>query len=575
MAKFKDILIIVAILILSIVISIDIFKPGLFVMHDDQQATRLFLFDEAIRGGQFPPRWVNSLGFGFGYPLFNFYPPFVYMFGELFHLLGFDFISSIKIVFFVSIIASGFGMYIFSKELFGRISGLVAAAAYLLVPYRAIDVYVRGALAESFAFVWLPLIFWAFLRLFNTGKTKYLLLSSVFLFLLMITHNLIFIPFMLILPIYLFFLFVQNNFKKTLIFKSVLAFVFAAGLSAFFWLPSLLEKKYTMVDELLITDLASYKIHFVFTKQLWDWVWGFGGSAKGLADGISFQIGKIHLLASLAAATIVIYQIIINLKEGRRYLFKHLLILVFAFLLIFSAFMSTNYSKLIWDKLTFLSYLQFPWRFLIFTSLFSALLMGALIYLLKVKILKIFFAATLLFALLSMNYKIFKPQYIRDNALNLTLEDYIKWDVSKSSFEYVPKGFPLKREAAGYNTADITKLDLPSKKAEILFGNAQIHSISSTPSKTLLKISSSSPSQLRLNTFYFPGWKAYVNGKEVQIDDQNKYKLITLTVPIGDSDILVKFENTHARLAANYISIISLLLLIPLSLKKWQILGKI
>src|SRR4030042_3944603 len=73
-------------------------KPGFFTMHDDQQVVRLYELDQALAAGQFPARWVKDLGFGYGYPLFIFYPPLVYYLGEVFHLLfGATYILSIKL----------------------------------------------------------------------------------------------------------------------------------------------------------------------------------------------------------------------------------------------------------------------------------------------------------------------------------------------------------------------------------------------------------------------------------------------------------------------------------------------
>ena len=210
----KNLIVVLIILFASILASLPIAKPGLYTIHDDQQVARLFVFDQALKAGQFPVRWVDGLGFGFGYPLFVFYPPFVYMLGEIFHLLGFGFIDSVKIVFFLGIFGSGLAMYIFARELFGKLPGAVSALFYMFVPYRALDIYIRGALAESFSFVWLPLILWSFWKLTSTGKKKYLLLSSAFLALLMITHNLIFLPFMLILPFYLLFLILNSQDKR-------------------------------------------------------------------------------------------------------------------------------------------------------------------------------------------------------------------------------------------------------------------------------------------------------------------------------------------------------------------------
>src|SRR3972149_7416108 len=295
----KGLIPILLILFFSILVSLPLLKPGLFIIHDDQQIARLLLFDQALKAGTLPVPWVEELGFGFGYPLFVFYPPLVFIVGELFHLIGFSFVDSIKLVFFTSIFASGLAMYILVKELWGRYAGTVSAFFYILVPYRAIDVYVRGALAESFSFVWLPVILWSFYKLVKTNKTIYIYITAIFLALLMITHNLIFLPFMLILPFYLLLLIWKSKNKKMSVVSCSLSVVLGFGLSAFFWIPALFEKKFTIVDQLLLVNLANYNIHFVFPQQLWNWPWGFGGAAAGLADGISFKIGKLHIVLSV------------------------------------------------------------------------------------------------------------------------------------------------------------------------------------------------------------------------------------------------------------------------------------
>src|SRR3989338_7921446 len=125
------------ILLASIIISLPLTVPGLFRIHDDQQVARLYLFDKSLKDGQFPVRWVDELGFGFGYPLFVFYPPLVYMLGEVFHLSGFGFIDSVKLVFFASILLSGVGMFVFVKELGGRLAGLTKTN--IPTPDKSID----------------------------------------------------------------------------------------------------------------------------------------------------------------------------------------------------------------------------------------------------------------------------------------------------------------------------------------------------------------------------------------------------------------------------------------------------
>ena len=575
----KNFVAILVILLASIVISLPLLKPGLYVIHDDQQIARLFLFDEALKSGQFPVRWVDGLGFGFGYPLFVFYPPFVYMLGELFHLIGSGFINSIKLVFFASIIASGFAMYILAKEFWDKYSAVVASVFYLLVPYRALDIYVRGALSESFSFVWLPLILWSLYRLKRTEKAFYIYISAIFLALLMVTHNLIFLPFMLILPVYLLFLIWKAENKKLFIVNCLSSIVYSFGLSAFFWLPALLEKKYTIVDQLLLVNLANYNIHFIYPQQLWNWPWGFGGSAAGLTDGISFKIGKLHVFTSIAASVLAIAHLIrlklsgANGSPAEALAKAGQLSIVFFVLFLFSAFMTTFYSKPIWDLIPPLAYTQFPWRFLIFTSLFSSILAGALVYLLRLPILRLIASLILVILLVIGNFKLFKPQTYRPDLTDeiATSEEIINWDISQSSFEYIPKGVELKKSELGTNVVNIKKSEIPTEEVQILSGLAQINSLNSTPSKINFIVNAKDPLQVRVNVFNFPGWNAKVDGKKFTIADNNRLKLITLNIPEGVHRVEIQFKDTFDRFTGNIISLTSLLILFFFIIRQWKI----
>ncbi len=435
--------------------------------------------DKALSAGQFPVRWVSGLGFGLGYPLFNFYPPLTYYLGEVAHLIGFGFIDSIKLVWFVAIVGSGISMYFLARKLFGKIGGIVAALFYIYAPYHAIDAYVRGALAELFSFVWLPLI------LLNSSKP---VISGIFLALLMITHNLIFLPFV---GIYILW---SRNIKNIII-----SLIIAFGLTAFFWLPALWEKQFTLVDDLLTKNLASYKIHFVCLPQLWDSLWGYGGSIAGCIDGMSFKLGKLHIIASLLALIVAVIK-------------KSKIIFILFLLFIFSVFMTTEYSSFIWDRIPQLWYLQFPWRFLEFAALFSALLAGSIF-----KYIPRYLSIFLILLLLFFNVKLFQPQtYLNVTDTDLTSELEIKQKVSSTSFEYLPKGSPLK--ASDYQNIEVL------------------------------------PSQLPIANF--PGWKVFVDGEEVEFNDNNKYKLITLNFPIQNKNVIAKFTNTPVRVIGNFTTLI-------------------
>ena len=121
-------------------------QKGYFSMHDDMQSIRQMKMDQCLADLQFPCRWSLDLGYGYGYPLFNYYPPLPYLIGQPFRWLGFQYIDIVKIVgilgFFLP--PRPLFMYLLSKEFWGRLGGLVAAAFYTYAPYHSVDFYVRG-----------------------------------------------------------------------------------------------------------------------------------------------------------------------------------------------------------------------------------------------------------------------------------------------------------------------------------------------------------------------------------------------------------------------------------------------
>ena len=84
-----------------------LFKPGIYWnMHDDMQMIRQLEMEKCLYDGQIPCRWTPDLGYGYGYPLFNFYPPMPYMVGQVYRTVGFSFVNSVKATAITQIILS-------------------------------------------------------------------------------------------------------------------------------------------------------------------------------------------------------------------------------------------------------------------------------------------------------------------------------------------------------------------------------------------------------------------------------------------------------------------------------------
>lgn len=552
-------------LLLLFIITIPAFTSLLnnqyFSMHDNQHVVRLYLLDQGIKQGYLYPRWVDNLSFGYGDPLFNFYPPLVYYLGELFHILGFSFIWSVKLVFILGFLTASISMYFLTKEYLGRLAGLLGATIYSYFFYHGVNAYVRGALSEFFAMSLVPLVFLFFHRLSKNINLKNSVMLGITIALVFLTHQLVALPMIFFLLFYFvyYLLIIKKNqlrFLKLLSFGSLLGL----GLSAFYWLPMFIEKNYTFIDQ----ELGGYKLHYIDPYQLWYSPWGFGGSVLGLNDGMTFQLGKIPILITLISIGLfVVYWVKITKSNEtiKQFLF-------FALLLLFSLFMTTSYSSFIWDNLTPLWSMQFPWRFMVFTAIFISLVGSYSVFFLTelfeknswLKFIPVFFVVFFVLLTIFKYQQYFRPQtYLNVNDNDLTRFEEIAWTQSKTVLHFIPKGARAKKNEYGVYILDIDKKDLSQQLYVIKSRQAQIQTVENKFAKKVFQVNSTTATVFRLNTFNFIGWNAYLDNKKIIINDNNPYKLITVHLPVGEHILRFSFDNTAVRLIGNSLSLISLI----------------
>lgn len=538
-------------LLLTIFALLPLFQPGFFPMHDDEQVGRLYELDVAIKAWHIPPRIAPDLGFGYGYPLFNFYPSFVYYFAEMFVLLGFSYILSIKLMIACGMFAAAYYMYLFAREYFGDTGGVIASVAYTYAPYHAVDLYVRGALPEFWSFAFIPLLFWSYKKLKDTGQTHYSMYAALGIAGLILTHNLVALMSAVFLGIYLIYLLIQVQEKKQFITLVSISGVLGLLLPAYFWIPSFFEKKYTMI-ELLTTELADYRQHFVYLRQLWNSPWGYGGSLYGLYDGLSFQIGKLHIIFSLLAGFVAVSLSGLKKKQG--------IVLLFFIFFGLSVFLISFYSEFIWNAVKPLSYIQFPWRFLLFASFTSAFLLGMFALLPVPKKLQLTISSLIILGIITLNAGYFVPaKYL----YHVTDKDYIsqsvlRWRTSVMAFEYVPRGIATKTSSVGTTVVDITESQVAKGPYQVQRGNVAVTTLLDKPQEKIFRTQASQSAVLTLNTYSFPGWKVYVDGKEVTYSDENDLKLITIAVPSGKHEVKAEFTDTPLRQMSNLLSLLGL-----------------
>lgn len=355
--------------------------PGIHSMQDFH-LFRLYEFDKCIKSFQIPCRWAPDAGLGYGEPLFNFYGQLTYAIGEIFHLIGFNFINSLKILFILSLVGSSISMFFLAKKIWKNdYAALVSSLVYLYAPYRAVDVYVRGALPEAFAFLLFPLII---LSIEKKNLFGFSLLFSA----LILTHNLSALMF---LPVIIGWLI----YKK--FWKGFLGGVFALGLSAFYVLPVIFESKFVNLGS-TTQGYFDFRAHFTTLKQLFiSKYWGYGGSTWGDGDGLSLSIGQAQWILPLLALLVVFLKR--KLKNARALLL--LIGLSFFFLLL-----THNKTAFLWEALPFMAYIQFPWRFLAVALFCLSLSAGALIGFLGKR--ELLISLVVILTVIGLNFSFFK-----------------------------------------------------------------------------------------------------------------------------------------------------------------------
>ncbi len=525
----------------SVIAGFSLLKPGLPPTHDGEyHVIRFYEFDKALRDGNPYPRWAPDLNNGFGAPLFNYVYPFPNYVASFLHLFGFSFIDAFKLNLFFATIFSAIFFYLWTRMLWGDLGGVVSSIFYTFSPYRFLDIYIRGSVGEIWAMAFLPAFLWSITIFFKDKNLKYFILSSLFLTLIILSHNILGLMFFVFIGFYIIFLIYQSKEKKYFILNTLYLILLGLGLSSIFWLPALFENKF-------VTGLQIYRVseNFPDLYQLLIPSWGSGFSGQNFFGGMSFQIG----IANLLGAILGFLSLIILLKRKDK---RVGLIFFFFAAFIFVFFLMLKISLPVWKIIPMMSYFQFPWRFLSLEILIVSFLAGSIFVLWKNYILAGFLI--LLAVLLSINYA--KPAYYhqRDDNYYISRSNFI--DGTNSPGNY-------------FNTIWFNK-NLTKRKNKLESdNNFSILSMVTKSHEEKFQLKTDNEGLVILNTAYFPGWTLFINGNRKEISKTEDGR-ISFILPKGVSIVEILFLNTFIRNLAVFITIISIFIFMILFKKSFE-----
>ena len=537
--------------------------------HDARHSVYFLLeFDRAIQDGVLYPRWAPDFTFGYGYPFFNIYGPLSSYLGELFHLLGFDLVTSVEIVFGISAVASALAMYLWLRLYSEPPGAMLGALLYLYAPYHLVDIYVRASLAETVALAFLPLCLWAFARLLRRPTAARVAVAALCYAGLVFTSNPLALLFSPILGSYVLLICLVrmrdvqpwNQISRQssasaighlghLLAPSASAVLFGLSLSAVFWLPALLEYRYVRTDQ-WVGGYYDYRNHFVEPFQLFRTDWGFGFSVAGPDDGMSFQLGMAPVvLACLGLASWA------KLSRTWRLRSTYFLIVTLAIL-----FLMSPQSDPIWETIGLVRFAQFPWRLLALTVLSLA------------------YVGASAFSHWRNDLSSGGPAMVWSTLIILAVYPYLRAEIRPpAEGEVSLQGLMRFQQSADEMTGStIWVQEIPhwSSLADTIMsgvpittkvdyvaaystGRLAVHSMAmGTTYEKVWFQAEDDHQRIRFHTFYYPGWRAYILDESSEkvaavapVEPEGKLGLITVPVPRGRHILLLRFEDTPVRKA--------------------------
>ena len=362
----------------------------------------------ALSDGQRLARWMPDGDFGYGYPYFNYYASLPTYIAALFKLYGFSFTLALKLTQFSALAVAALGLYAWARSARPRASAAqawLASAAYTFAPFHLVNLYVRGdSLGELWAMAFYPLCLWSAQRWITHPSLRRAFSLAACVTLLILSHNISALNFLPFLGLYLVLQerkketearsqesetanpqsAIHNQQSSTLhsppftfhlplssvlrLPSSVFPLLWGLLLSAFFWLPALLELKYVQVTD-LTQGFFFYGNHFRGLDLIQPTLFFNPDPTPGRPT--PFSMGLLQTIATLAGLLVLGWRTV----RSRQWSSLNSFILLGLGL---STFMITPLSAWLWEHLPLIRYTQFPWRFLSIQALFTAMLIAQL-----------------------------------------------------------------------------------------------------------------------------------------------------------------------------------------------------
>ncbi len=537
---------------------------------------RLAAFHQNVISGNPFCRWFPDFARGFGLPIMEFFPVFPLYVAEIFRLAGFSTINSLKLLIVAMTFFAAWGAFLLGNELWGKSGGYITSVLFSYAPYKLVNLYVRGDLNEYMAMALLP---WILFLVLKSAKSDNLPLFSFPMIIAFGLPAISHYPSSVIhYPVYTGWILALTPMavkKSAYLRHCFLSMALGLFITSTYWATAFFSRHLVQMEG-MTRGFADYRQHFIYFRQWFSFYWNYGASVAGPGDAISFQIGNFALMALVPG-------LIFSYKYLKQYRDKHVVVCAATAILVISVFFTHHYSSGLWEIITILPLIQFPYRILSVPSVMVALLGGSAGWLIdrkKTKHSRIF-TFLILVTIIAGSFRMCRvAEYLSFSEDDLTPDNIQRVAHTHSTGEYIPQpvgdrypppvqiNFTLEKFPESGFTREQTEERLARMlqnasevelwegkylplghimvrpgQFEVTEGTMNVLRQKPSGCRQQFSLDAAEKSVFRINQFYFEGWQSYLNGQLHPIQPDPQTGLIQTFIPKGSHTFELKYHN--------------------------------